>query len=498
MVKEFAGEERELGEGPGFRFFQPGVYEPEEVSFAAEEAWAEEEGGRAEKEPAAEGGDPVAQYFRELYRVRLLTREREIELAKRMEAGKVQVREAVLSSRTALSYALELGEKVKSGEMTLRDAFPEREAVSEAESALLTKRFLNEITRLRSLDLSWDRISSGLSRKVPARRKRSLEREFLKRREEISRRLRKLELSEDSLLEVAGRLKRIGDRLAALEQKKGSLHEIRKIENEAGLPAGEIRGLVALIVQGEAETRAAKNEFIEANLRLVVSIAKKYMNRGLSLLDLIQEGNLGLMRAVEKFDYRLGFRFSTYASWWIRQAVARGVMDLGPTIYIPAHWIEARNRVNRVFQDLTKQLGREPLSEEVARAAGLPLEEVLALSQTVGEPYSLETPLGEEEEGCLADFIEDKTISNPSEDAVQADLRAHFQKILATMPPRQETVLRLRFGIGGPRDYTLEEVGDKLHVSRERVRQIEQRAIRALRAKMWRTRSDSLESAAGS
>lgn len=468
--------------------------EPEELEDLLLEEEPVDEDGSEKAEPEGdeitEGWDPATLYLREMGAIPLISRQREVELAKQIEEGKAQVARAVFSSPIAWRYVVELGDKVERGEMGLKALFTEMDETIEGGAE--QRIFRTSLARLRRLSRSYDQIAAELKKKrVSKRRRERLEDNLSKTKKELGGTLEELPLSQSHVEEMAKRLKGCGARLAALERRiqaapdeeghRSIASGIREIENSAGLASGGIQQLALSIIEGETKAGVAKKEFIEANLRFVISMARRYLNRGLHFLDLVQEGNLGLIRAVEKFDYRRGFRFSTYASWWIRQAISRGIIDSGRTIRVPVHRIEARNKLIRTSQNLLRRLGREPVPEEIASEMGLSVDGLLEVTGSWGEPVSLDAPIGDGD-AHLASFIEDKTIPAPSDEAMEANTRMEINKALAILPPRLEVVLRLRFGIGESRDHTLEELGERFCVTRERIRQLEQRAIRKLRS----------------
>jgi RNA polymerase primary sigma factor len=460
--------------------------------------------------------DPVRLYLREMGIVPLLTREGEVAIAQRIERGQIKTQKAISRSPIAVERLIKLGEDLERGKASIREVvnFSEQAELTGEEDKVdeYLRWTLEGISNIaanyrRALNFLADlRAEQHKAKGKTTRKVLGLKRQTARARLEISQEIKNLNLTEYAKQVLIGAIRKVAEDIRKLEKEirraeekledkhpgetkkelqariHDAKHGLSGNEEQFHLPVIEIKRSLQAILIGEQQTNQAKRELVEANLRLVVSIAKKYTNRGLQFLDLIQEGNIGLMKAVDKFEWRRGYKFSTYATWWIRQAITRAIADQARTIRIPVHMIETINKLIRTSRQLVQELGREPTSEEIAKKMDIPVSKVRKVLKIAQEPISLETPIGEEEDSHLGDFIEDRSIMNPAESVTFGNLREITDEVLATLTPREEKVIKMRFGLGNTgSEHTLEEVGQHFAVTRERIRQIEAKALRKLR-----------------
>jgi RNA polymerase primary sigma factor len=492
----------------------------------------EEEVVEYELEPLRKAADPVGIYLKEMGSFPLLTRESEVEIAKRIESGQKEVLSVVLNCPIAVREVINLGGALRAAKIGIKEVTNEidDEETSLEEEQIQKKRVLNLINKIQRGEERIRILRAELRLRKKEALKRKIREKIWKKKAKVFNAFKELNLREKQISRIVQKLKqwnirmektqkelkqyekglgisiqwarnslrrikkkgikegflsKLGLKLKDLEEMDKIARDVKKkigrMEVECGLSSDQLKEALRAIEIGEAKVREAKNEFVKANLRLVISIARRYLNRGLQFLDLIQEGNIGLMKAVDKFEYQRGYKFGTYATWWIRQAITRAIADQARTIRIPVHMIEVLNKLNRISLSLVQQMGREPTLDEIAKKIGMPLEKVQKILKITKKPISIETPIGEEEDSRLEDFIEDKEVISPQEAAISSNMVKQIQKVLSTLNKREEKILRMRFGIGEKHDHTLEEVGQDFDVTRERIRQIEEKALKKLK-----------------
>ena len=479
------------------------AFDEEPNFFPAESAEEEEDDGQPQQEESIYTDDPVRVYLREMGAVPLLTREGEVTLARKMERGKVRAHKALSRSPLVHQMVINLMEEARRGQTDLDEIvdlgvdIEEGTAAQERKAKVVLEQFNQVFLLEKKLGPLFDKYEAAPA--INKKLKKKALGKYNRGRIDLSIAIRaipwnihrwkqftkNLEHAVEEMNHLSMELEKLeaGKQTPTIQTRVRELkRELKKREQIAAASIAELRISLHNIRNGESEAERAKKDLVEANLRLVVSVAKKYVNRGLHLLDLIQEGNIGLMRAADKFEYRRGYKFSTYATWWIRQAITRAIADQSRTIRIPVHMNESMNKFLRATRELEKELGRAPTNEEIARRMDIPVEKVQKLKTISRDPVSLETPVGRDGESALGDLIEDRWVGSPVDAVIDANVREETANILKTLSPKEEKVIRLRFGIGCEREHTLEEIGQEFDVTRERIRQIEAKALRQLRS----------------